>query len=225
VAKMQPGDWLVVGVSSNPEEGVSGPRIFQWTVRGELENIDRLTRVAPTNPVELKTGTRGIVNQAAMEILRDIFPEFDDYEQGELPDVQNPTSMGIIGQGAHEALQWYGWYNTTSLPALAEVVRRNWERAAAYGQTAFGSRVYNPRILDTATYLNRTGQAPIRFMMNLETHRKPMNTEFAKQLYTITGNLTDLGNDMMWIGGISSDSAGFGIGPLLDTENVRERVE
>jgi 2-oxoglutarate ferredoxin oxidoreductase subunit alpha len=27
------------------------------------------------------------------------------------------------------------------------------------------------------------------------------------------------------IGGISSDSAGFGIGPLLDAENVRERVE
>ena len=27
------------------------------------------------------------------------------------------------------------------------------------------------------------------------------------------------------IGGISSDSAGFGIGPLLDSENVRERVE
>jgi hypothetical protein len=88
---------------------------------------------------------------------------------------------------------------------MAEVVRRNWERAAAYGQTAFGSRVYSPKILDTATYLNRTKQAPIRFMMNLETHRKPMNTEFAKQLYTITGNLTDLGDDMMWIGGISSE--------------------
>jgi hypothetical protein len=27
------------------------------------------------------------------------------------------------------------------------------------------------------------------------------------------------------IGGISSDAAGFGVGPLLDTENVRARVE
>jgi hypothetical protein len=27
------------------------------------------------------------------------------------------------------------------------------------------------------------------------------------------------------IGGISSDSAGFGIGPLLDAENVRGRIE
>jgi hypothetical protein len=27
------------------------------------------------------------------------------------------------------------------------------------------------------------------------------------------------------IGGISSDAAGFGIGPLLDSENIRGRVE
>jgi len=27
------------------------------------------------------------------------------------------------------------------------------------------------------------------------------------------------------IGGISSDEAGFGVGPLLDTERIRERIE
>lgn len=205
VKKLQPGDWVYLGINPNPKEDVSTNRIFSWTTRGELENITRLTRVAPQNPVEVKVITRATVNKAALDILNKLFPDFEDYEQGELADLKEPTKQGMIGEGAAEALEWYEWYGQQPLPVLAEMVRINWQMAAAHGETAFGSRTYNPRIVDTATYLNRMGLAPIRYMLMLETHRMPGNTDFAQKMYKMTGNLTGLGNDMMWIGGVSSE--------------------
>ena len=85
------------------------------------------------------------------------------------------------------------------------MVRQDWERAAAHGETAFGSRVHNPRIMDTVSMLNRAGQAPVRFMALPEMHRRPGDPEMIRQLYRMTGNLTGFGDDMMWIGGVASE--------------------
>ena len=54
------------------------------------------------------------------------------------------------------------WKSDSNQPTsmLAEMVRRDWEMAAAHGETTFGSRVYNPRTMDAVTFLNREGVAP-----------------------------------------------------------------
>ena len=117
-------------------------------------------------------------------------------------------------------IQWNVWYRSQPTAMLAEMVRRDWEMAAAHGETAFGSRVYNPRTMDAVTYLNREAQAPVRFMILIETHRKPGLPELIRQLYTMTGDLTGLGNDMMWMGGVASGAgirsfrnSGLGVDP------------
>ncbi len=204
-SKLQPGDWIYMGLNPNPQEGVGGGMLQEWTGRGELENRTRLSRVAPVNPTWIQMGVRATVNDAALDVLRKYFPDFDEFNDMEDSDLPNSTDVGELGLGPMTAVEWQYWYRNQPTSVLAEVVRQAWERTAAVGQTAFGSRVYAPRIVDAVSYLHTSGKAPIRYMMELETHRTPMQPEVSENLYATIGNLTGMGDDMMWMGGASNE--------------------
>ena|SRR5579885_2279419 len=205
VSKLSPGDWVNVGINPNKQEGVTASRVAAWVSRGELEPKDRLSRVAPQNPVLVQAGTRSTVNAAAMDIANKLMPHFSEYEAQEVPDVADAAQRGILAIGGMMGITWDVWYGAQPISMLAEMVRRDWEMAAAHGETAFGSRVYNPKTMDAVTFLNREGQAPLRFMILMETHRRPAQPDLIRQLYSMTGDLTGLGDDMMWMGGVASE--------------------
>jgi len=205
VTQVQAGDWIAMRVAANPDKGVHSSRVAAWVSRGELAPKVRLNQVAPENPVIVRGGTRATMNSAAWELASDLLPGFVDYEAQEVPDVEGATERGIVAVGAMTAITWDIWYRNQPRSLLAEMIRRDWEMAAAHGVTAFGSRVHHPRILDAVTQLNREGRAPIRFMILLETHRRPGDPEAIRQLYRMTGNFTGVGNDMMWFGGVASE--------------------
>ncbi|MBI4478836.1 MAG: amidohydrolase family protein [Acidobacteria bacterium] len=205
VTKLQPGDWINMGVQANPAEDVTASRVAAWVSRGELEPRERLSRVAPNNPVKVQAGTRATLNSAAWELASKLLPGFTEYEDEEIPDVPDASGKGIVAVGAMTAITWDIFYRNQPLSLVSEMIRRDWEMAAAHGVTAFGSRVHNPRIMDAVTELNREGQAPIRFMILMETHRRPGDPQAIRQLYRMTGNMTGVGDDMMWIGGVASE--------------------
>ncbi|HWP83837.1 MAG TPA: hypothetical protein VNN17_01485, partial [Terriglobia bacterium] len=62
LTKVNPGEWISVGIGENEQEGISANRIFSWVVRGELEPKDRLTRLAPNNPVIVQQASRATMN-------------------------------------------------------------------------------------------------------------------------------------------------------------------
>ncbi|MBI3933354.1 MAG: hypothetical protein HY316_01595, partial [Acidobacteria bacterium] len=205
VAQMQPGQWLQVGINANQAEGTTGSKIFAWTVRGELENPKRLDPISPKNPVMISVGTRRTMNTVALDLLRKLYPSVNEASKMELPDLDDPTATGQVGLGVEAAIQWEIWLKDQPTPLLAEMVRRDWEMMAAHGQNVFGSRAYNPRIVETVSYLNRTKTAPIRYMLLLETHRRPNDPKTSKEMYSNIGSLWGIGDDMMWIGGVSSE--------------------
>lgn len=205
VSKLQPGDWVNVGINPNQKEGISASRVAAWVSRGELEPRERLSAVAPQNPVLVQAGTRATVNTAAWDLANKLLPHFGEYEAQEVPDVADGPQRGVLAVGGMMGIEWNVWYRSQPTAMLAELVRRDWEMAAAHGETAFGSRVYNPRTMNAVTFLNREGQAPLRFMILMETHRRPAQPELIRQLYSMTGDLTGVGNDMMWMGGVASE--------------------
>lgn len=202
---MQPGQWLSVGISENRSEGATASKIFSWTVRGELENPQRLDKISPNNPVLIQAGTRLTANTNALELLKKSYPDLNEASRMELPDLDDPNALGQIGLGVQAAIEWEVWFGDQDASTLAEMIRRDWDMMAAHGQTAFGSRTYNPRIVESVSYLNRTGMAPVRFMLLLETHRRPNDPEVGRWMYRNMGNLWGFGDDMMWIGGVSSE--------------------
>ncbi|MBI4465337.1 MAG: amidohydrolase family protein [Acidobacteria bacterium] len=147
VTKLQPGDWINVGVGGNPKEGVGASRVAAWVSEGELEPRERLDAIAPAHPVKVQSGTRATANSAAFDLMTKLIPEFAEYEEQEVPDVENDTQKGVIGLGAMTAIEWDLWYRNQPVARLAEMIRRDWEMAAAHGVTAFGSRVHNPKIM------------------------------------------------------------------------------
>ncbi len=206
ISKIQPGDWVVVGVNPNDKEGISGKRLIEWTVTEGLEPRKRLDGVSANNPVLVQTGTRGNVNSKAMENIKKVMPDFEKFISESLgTNYADSPQKGMVGAPEMGSIQWAVWYRSQPMSLLAEMVRRVLEETASYGITTFSSRTVFPQILDVFTWLNREHQLPIRFATLYEVDRLPSDPQVLRRLYTMTGNLTGLGNDMMWIHGVASE--------------------
>jgi len=205
LSRVQPGEWIRVGIEANPQEKVSASHVFSWVTLGDFEPRERLDRLAPDNPVIVQVASRATVNSAAWTLMQDYFPELEDYYQTALPDINDSSQKGVIGVEGMVALQWEIWWGKAPLTLLADMMHRTLEVAAGHGITTFSSRLTHPRLMDTYALLNREGQMPIRFAALLEAHRRPRDSETVRQVYQMTGNLTGVGNDYFWINGVASE--------------------
>jgi predicted amidohydrolase YtcJ len=203
--KVKPGEWIAVGIQENRQEGISSNRIFSWVEAGDLEPKERLDRIAPNNPVIVEQASRATMNEAAWDVAREHLDHFDAYTAEEISNLDDVLEKGLVAVGEQTALTWNVFYKNQPLSRLGEMVRRQWEGAAAEGITTFSSRVHNPRIMDTVTYLHRENLMPIRFGALYEVHRKPDDPEFIRKFYRMTGNLTGVGDDMLWFHGVASE--------------------
>ncbi len=205
VGESQPGEWIRVGLRPNLEEGVDASRVFSWVTLGDFEPRERLDRIASENPVIVQAASRATINSTAWELMESYFPDLNDYYESTLPDVPNSGGKGVIGVEGQVALQWEIFWEDTPLTLIADMMRRTLHKAPAHGLTTFSSRLTHPRLLDTYTLLNRENRMPIRFAMLMEGHRRPRDQKTVRQIYQMTGNLTNLGNDYLWINGVASE--------------------
>ena len=206
VQKAQPGDWVVVGVTPNPKEGVTAPRVWTWITSDHLETRDRMDRIAPKNPVLVVSGPRASLNSQGWELAEKYLPSFSEFTRNEMGlDFEDPRVTGFISVSQLQGLQWDVWNRNTPVSLIAEMIRRDLEMGAAHGITTFSSRIPHPKILSSFIWLNREKQLPVRFAGLYEVHRRPTNPQVTRQLYRMTGNLTGLGDDTMWIHGVASE--------------------
>lgn len=205
VAKAKPGEWIHVGIRPNQGEKVDDSRVFSWITLGNFEPRERLDRIAANNPVLVQVDSRANVNSAAWKVMQKYFPDLDDYYESTLPDVPNAGKKGVIGVEGEVALQWEIWWGQQPISLLADMMRRSMEKAAAHGITSFASRMTHPRLIDTYTMLSRENAMPIRFALLMEGHRRPRDQKTVRQIYQMTGNLTNVGNDYLWIDGVASE--------------------
>jgi len=205
VSKSKPGEWVRVTIRPNEKENVDNSRVFSWVTLGEFEPRERLDRLASQNPVFVQVASRATINSAAWDLMEKYFPDLDDYYESTLPDVPKAGTKGVIGVEGQVALQWEIWWEKTPLSLIADMMRRTLQKAAAHGITTFSSRLTHPRLMDTYTLLNRENKMPIRFAALMEGHRRPRDEKTVRQIYQMTGNLTNVGNDYFWIGGVASE--------------------
>ena len=208
VKKVQPGDWVVVGVAPNSQGGAAArDQLINWIVGEDLEPRSRLDRVAADNPVLVQGGIRGNLNSRAWELVTKFMPAYTDYLRQSLggDEYADAPERGLVGSQEMGAIQWEIWFRTQPRSLIAELFRRHLQMVAANGVTTFSSRVPHPVVLDGFILLNNEGQLPIRFAALYEVHRKPVNPEMTREFYKMSGNLTGFGNDNMWIHGVASE--------------------
>ncbi|MBI2817824.1 MAG: amidohydrolase family protein [Acidobacteria bacterium] len=205
VKKVKPGEWVHVTIRPNEKEKVDASRVFSWVTLGNFEPRERLDRIAPNHPVIVQVASRATINSAAWKTMQNYFPDLDDYYESTLPDVPKSGGKGVIGVEGQVALQWEIWWGSQPISLLADMMRRTMQKAASHGITTFSSRMTHPRLVDTYTLLNRENAAPIRFGLLLEGHRRPRDQKTVRQIYQMTGNLTNLGGDYLWINGVASE--------------------
>ena len=203
VTKVEPDDWIVVGLRANPQEGVDFNRLTDWIVAGGLESRERLDAVSPENPVLVRGGIRGYIDSLALEKANEFMPAYSDFIRQSM--YSDSPETGLVGTQEMGVLTWEIWYRDKPISLIAEMFRRDLERAAAHGVTTFSSRVGHPRILDGFMFLNREKKLPIRFAMLYEVHRNPNDPDDIRKFYGLTGNLTGLGNDYLWVHGVASE--------------------
>ncbi len=203
VEKVDPGDWVTVGVRPNRDEGVSSNRGVAWFAADKLETAERLDRISPENPVIVQGGIRGSLNTKAMEEAKAVMPDYLDFINQSTGDSDASTS-GEVGSQEMAAIKWEIFYKDKPISLIAEMFRRVLEEAASHGVTTFSSRVPHPLVMDGFALLNREEKMPIRFASLYEVHRNPNNPEYTREFYKLTGNLTGLGNDYLWIHGVAS---------------------
>ncbi|MCZ6492048.1 MAG: amidohydrolase family protein [Acidobacteria bacterium] len=204
ITKVQPDDWVLVGITPNPQEGVSSNRLFSWVYDGTLEPRERLDRIAPDNPVKVQVASRANLNSKAWELIEEYLPNLTEYVE-EVIEQPNAAEIGLVTVGTMTALTWDIFYRDVPTSLTAELIRRNLEQAVAHGITTFSSRVPHPRIMDGFSLLNREKKMPVRYAALYEVHRRPADPDVTRQFYRMTGNLTGLGNDYLWIHGVASE--------------------
>ncbi|MBI4443360.1 MAG: amidohydrolase family protein [Acidobacteria bacterium] len=210
VTKVNPGEWVIVGMQANTPEGVSNALIRNWITAENLEPKDRMDKLAPENPVLVSAGPRNSLNTKGWELAEKYLPGFKDHAMqewgfGYVENIGDPRETGFVSVSQTTGLTWDVWNRDTPITLVADVFRRILEQAAAHGVTTFSSRIPHPTILSGFVLLNDEGQMPVRFAGLFESHRRPADPEVIKQFYRMTGNLTGVGDDTFWIHGVASE--------------------
>ncbi|MBI4443511.1 MAG: amidohydrolase family protein [Acidobacteria bacterium] len=206
LTKVNPGDWVVVGVTPNAAEGASSQRVLAWIVAEDLEPRRRLDTIATENPVLVRHSTRGNVNSKALDLIEQYLPAYRQFIGQSLgKEYSDAPEKGLVGSQEMGAIQWNVWYRTQPVSLIAEMFRRDLEMASSHGVTTFSSRVPDPTVMDGFMWLARENQMPIRFGALYEIHRRPNDPQVTRQIYRMTGNLTGMGNDWLWLHGVASE--------------------
>ncbi|MBI4444166.1 MAG: amidohydrolase family protein [Acidobacteria bacterium] len=202
VQQVPQGDWIIVGVRDNAAEGITYWQMRDWVLYQDLEPRRRIDAIASDHPVMVSVGTSSSLNSKAMELAEQYLPGFAAYISQSTP---NAAERGLLGIHEREALRMGIFYRDKSADLIAALLVQDMLRAAAHGATTFSSRVPHPGMMDAFFRLDREKQMPIRFQVLYELAPRPVDPPAPRQFYAMTGNLTGMGSDYVWIGGASAE--------------------
>jgi predicted amidohydrolase YtcJ len=194
-----------VQLAANPEQ----PRqASTWGFTRRLNDREQLDTVSPKNPVLVRPGLRGNVNSAALKILNEVLPGYNDSIQESMHGVdigEDISKIGWVGSQEMAAIQWEVLMRSVDNNTLAQMLKLVSEEWASIGVTTWSTRIPMPKVMSGYAKLQELGQMPIRLSAHYEVHRAPSDPEDTRVFYKKTGVLQGIGGDYMWFDGIASE--------------------
>ncbi len=204
VQEIPEGDWITVALYDSQEMRPGTAR--GWLYLGRL-NRRQIDPVSPNHPVLVTTRLQGIFNEAAVEALKEFFPDWE-----ESTSLENRPGAGGDGYAAVPEIGGLSveyWWKDEPIEKLAEALRRRGVDIINKGITTVATRILYPRVIAAYHHLNRENGLPHRLAYYVESQRGNFwNLKSIHEFYKGYGapwTTHTAGGEMMWLNGMCNE--------------------
>lgn len=193
VSKAKPGEWIRLELFRGKEDQ------FRIRLTGLLRkdqpiNKFMLDTLAPNNPVAVKSGITMLLNQKALDIMK-------ERKAYDLKDLE--LKKGLGGPDFYRAVETDGIMGGR-VDLLSELYHKEMEWWAGYGITTLSSHVMGYESLGAFTLLDKKGVLPIRFAWGYRDVPLHLDDLGLRRFSDLVGT----GSDYMWLIGMHSEIGG-----------------
>ena len=212
VAKRKPGEWIAldlprqaIGKDGKPMDAVQAAMRSQVVTRAELD------KVAPNNPVYIRTRTSSITNGKAQELIR-----------AGWHGPMEPNLMRDDGFSSNTINRMVlSDHLIPSVEKLAEIYKAENLRWASYGVTTWSSNIRSLRILAAYQLLDQRGEIGIRYGYTPGTGTP---AQVVPEMFGVSG----YGSDYLWFVGASMrgvDASYPGILTTIEPPDIPKEIK
>jgi predicted amidohydrolase YtcJ len=187
VKKRKPGEWIALDLPRQAIDKDGKPMdAVQAAMRGQVVTRSELDKIAPDNPVYLRTRTSSITNGKAQELIR-----------AGWHGPMEPNLMREDGFSSNTINRMVlSDYLIPNIEKLAEIYKAENLRWAGYGVTTWSSNIRSLRILAAYQLLDRRGEMGIRYAY---TPGAGTPAQVVPEMNGVPG----YGSDYLWFAGAS----------------------
>ena len=206
VQNIPKGKWISVRLTEGPDNLPGTNRI--WLYRSMINRRTvQLDTAVPDHPVVINARQSGIFNEAAIRLVKEVFPDWE-----ESTDLENRPGSAMDGYAAVPELQgmtFSYWWRDEPVEKLAEALRLHGLDLLKEGMTTVSTRILFPTVVEAYNKLNRDHQMPHRLSYYVEPQRGNFfNLKSLREFYKGAGapwtNHAN-GGEMLYLSGMCNE--------------------
>ncbi len=206
VQRVPKGKWISVRLTEGPDNLPGTNRIWLYGSSINRRTI-QLDRAVPDNPVVINARQSGIFNEAAIQLMKEVYPDWE-----ESTDLENRPGAAMDGYAAVPELQGISfsfWWKDEPVEKLAEALRLHGLDLLKLGMTTVSTRILFPTVVKAYNKLNRDNRLPHRLSYYQEPQRGNFwNLKSLREFYQGAGapwTNHSGGGEMMWLSGMCNE--------------------
>ncbi len=206
VQRVPKGKWISVRLTEGPDNLPGTNRIWLYGSSINRRTI-QLDRAVPDNPVVINARQSGIFNEAAIQLMKEVYPDWE-----ESTDLENRPGAAMDGYAAVPELQGISfslWWKDEPVEKLAEALRLHGLDLLKLGMTTVSTRILFPTVVKAYNKLNRDNRLPHRLSYYQEPQRGNFwNLKSLREFYKGAGapwTNHSGGGEMMWLSGMCNE--------------------
>ena len=200
------GTWISVRLTENPNNLPGTNRIWFYGSSINRRTI-QLDTAVPDHPVVINARQSGVFNEAAIKLVKEVFPDWEDST-----DLENRPGSARDGYAAVPELQgmtFAFWWKDEPVEKLAEALRLHGLDLLKSGMTTVSTRILFPTVVEAYNKLNRDDQMPHRLSYYVEPQRGNFfNLKSLREFYKGAGapwtNHAN-GGEMLYLSGMCNE--------------------
>jgi len=206
VQNIPKGKWISVRLTEGPGNMPGTNRIWFYGSEINRRTVQMDTAV-PDHPVVINARQSGLFNEAAIKLVKEVFPDWEDST-----DLENRPGAARDGYAAVPELQgmtFSYWWRDEPVEKLAEALRLHGLDLLKSGMTTVSTRILFPTVVEAYNKLNRDHQMPHRLSYYVEPQRGNFfNLKALRQFYKGAGapwtNHAN-GGEMLYLSGMCNE--------------------